>query len=328
MKSFCIINHNLVIIFFLLPYVCFPQSDNNIVCCDIFSTNPANVRLITEDLVNYVNAFEKSDSLKSEEIFIQEYFDKATPALVYSLMYYGTGLPLSIKYLSPFEKFIHLSLTKFAPNQIFDKALKYIFGMETYEKQNFHIADVETIKQFIPLIDSMKEEIYQEMYKLKDIYEKAVFPDIYFIISDAPAAGFYSDSAVIINLTRFSSNVKDTNLIPYTRIPYVIIHELIHIQDHCFLNKSEDYLCYIFKDNKILSHVIFEGKATFLASYVTGRDLWQEIEEEYYEKYYYDLEIDVWNCSRKLLLQNKNKKWLGLINRKFILRNSNHFLFL
>jgi hypothetical protein len=139
-----------------------------------------------------------------------------------------------------------------------------------------------------------KDAIGASFHKLKELYEPAVFPNVYFVIGSMNSGGTITDTGLLIGVDMYGMN-KDTpveELSPWhwavlrsiKEIPYIVAHELIHYQ--------QKYP----KDNStLLAMAIREGGADFVGELISGgqinthlhtygnpreRDLWAEFQQE------------------------------------------------
>jgi hypothetical protein len=114
-----------------------------------------------------------------------------------------------------------------------------------------------------------KDAIRASFRKLKELYEPAVFPNVYFVIGSMNSAGTITDTGLLIGVDMYGMNedapVEELGrwhravVKPIKEIPYIVAHELIHYQ--------QKYP----KDNStLLATAIREGSADFVGELVSG----------------------------------------------------------
>ncbi len=139
-----------------------------------------------------------------------------------------------------------------------------------------------------------KDAIRASFHKLKELYEPAVFPNVYFVIGSMNSGGTITDTGLLIGLDMYGMNknapVEELGpwhravLRPIKEIPYIVAHELIHYQ--------QKYP----KDNStLLAKAICEGSADFVGELISGgminahlhtygnpreHELWAEFKQE------------------------------------------------
>ncbi len=141
---------------------------------------------------------------------------------------------------------------------------------------------------------SHKDAIRASFHKLKELYEPAVFPNVYFVIGRMNSGGTITDTGLLIGVDMYGMN-KDTPdeelgawhravLRPIKVVPYIVAHELIHYQQK-----------YPRDDSTLLARAICEGSADFIGELISGgqinahlhtygnpreHDLWTEFKRE------------------------------------------------
>lgn len=253
------------------------------------SNNIEDVKLVTTDITNFWNAYDKvqNEPGKITEIYRSEYFGKASPGL---------------------EDYLALrigSVENFSANQ--KKNEKYYAG----------------IRKNTENINEQTKLIYSSFYKLKEIYSDAVFPDVYFLIGRLNSAGTTSDNGLLIGLDQmaYSEDVdisgfseSKRQMLKHTSVlPNIVAHELIHYQQDK-MNQSQT----------LLGQVIREGMADFIAELISGRSLNFDLDNytKGKEKELYDLffsEMDSANYRNWLFNYGEDRRgkpadlgyWLG-----------------
>lgn len=147
-------------------------------------------------------------------------------------------------------------------------------------------------------VESFKNPMRTIFRKLKERYEGAVFPDVYFLIGRMNSAGTLSDEALLIGVDMFG-RAKNTPLEELgdwhkaviksiDALPFVVAHELIHYQQK-----------YPAGEQTLLRQAINEGSADFIAELISGghvnehlhlyanpreKELWLEFKKEAHGK--------------------------------------------
>lgn len=143
-------------------------------------------------------------------------------------------------------------------------------------------------------VDSYKEPIRASFHKLKEMYDGAVFPNVYFLIGRMNSAGTLTDEGLLIGVDMFG-RTKDMPLDelsdwhkavikPTEALPFLVAHELIHYQQK-----------YPTEHTTLLQQAITEGSADFIAGLIAGghgnehlhvygnpreKELWLEFKKE------------------------------------------------
>ena len=231
-------------------------------------SDPQNVQLVTTDIHNFWTAYDMAakDTANRKQIFIDQYFNKATPGLQ---DYFKTKIG---------------SVDAFVRNQ--DK------------KPAFY----QAIRPNTLKIDVMKNEIKGYLVKLKSLYADAVFPDIYFMIGRWNSAGTASDNGMLLGVDQqvktpdiplHELNLWEKNNFALAeRLPVIVTHELIHSQQ----DKMK-------QDTTTLSYAVIEGMADFMCELITGKNpserqhifaktrkkqIWEDFKKEMFLQRYYN----------------------------------------
>jgi hypothetical protein len=116
---------------------------------------------------------------------------------------------------------------------------------------------------------SSQKAIRESFHKLKELYEPAVFPHVYFVIGRMTSGGTLTDKGLLIGvdmhgMTR-SAPVEELSawhrvtIKPIEDIPYIVAHELIHYQQK-----------YPRGNSTLLGMAIMEGSADFIGERISG----------------------------------------------------------
>ena len=189
------------------------------------------------------------------------------------------------------------------------KAIKFIRKERKY---------YETTRNNLRELESLKREISRYLKKLKTLYPRSIFPDIYFMVGDINLAGVAYDTLVIIYLEAFNkpgiSNAKKFKkqklVIAYEYLPAVVIHEFIHIQSN-----SSDY------KKKLLVSVIEEGKADFLTYIITGKKLNKRTHD-----YYNPVESKIWDKFKPLIRKDRYLDWKIVMDKEKLFSTTDYYL--
>ena len=127
-----------------------------------------------------------------------------------------------------------------------------------------------SIKETMLNIDDVKPSMYKSFQKMKELYSKSIFPDVYFVMGRFSSAGTVSNKGLLIGLNqicRTESSITDeltlwqkNNFLDYESLPHVIAHELIHYQQ---FNMPAD--------STTLRTTIVEGMADFIGEKISGK---------------------------------------------------------
>jgi hypothetical protein len=125
-------------------------------------------------------------------------------------------------------------------------------------------------------VAELEPEIHAAYRALQDMYEDAVFPDVYFAIGGMSTGGTTSEHGILIG-TELFARAEDSpvaSLTPWQQsvirsldvLPTIVAHELIHFQQR------------VGTDRSLLARSILEGSADFLAKLLTGRTINEQTE--------------------------------------------------
>ena len=127
-----------------------------------------------------------------------------------------------------------------------------------------------SIRPSLDSIPGMKDRIRQSLVKLKDLYPKAVFPPVYFVIGALSSGGTSTGAGLIIGAEMYgltSQTPTDelntwlkTVIKPVGDVPHIVAHELIHFQQK-------------YDGGTLLAASIKEGAADFMAELISGKHI-------------------------------------------------------
>jgi len=229
------------------------------------NTDPDQARLITSDIPNFWRAFDDGSLTNVPDladVFQREYLDVASPGL--------------------------RDFTRFRIETA--RALAEAVA----ERPRFYAA----IRDSTLAIDrnpAVKDSIRRATRRLKALYPDAVFPDVYFLVGRLSTGGTASSAGLLIAVEMNAreprtpieelSNWERATIGQVVNLPYVVAHELVHVQQRLRRDGSET----------LLTDAVAEGAADFIGELVTGdngnraqrrygnsheRALWEEFSRE------------------------------------------------
>ncbi|WP_449439110.1 gliding motility protein GldB-related protein [Pedobacter steynii] len=154
-------------------------------------------------------------------------------------------------------------------------------------------------------VDQQKAQMIQSFVKFKQIYNKAQFPDIYFVIGAFNSGGTSTDAGLLIGLDQSARTeevpVKEltlwqqNNFTDLKELPNLIAHELIHFNQGGLAG-----------DTTLLAGAITEGMADFIGELISGKTanerlfVWAKGKEK-----------QVWADFEKEMYLNKSRNWIA-----------------
>ena len=198
--------------------------------------NPDSAWLVTSDIPNFWQVFDKASLRDAAEMFQREYIDPGSAGL-------------------------HDFLKSRIQNG------RYLAG--TIAARPRYYAAIRASTLAVDQTPAIKEAIRASFRRLKEIYPDAVFPDVYFVIGRMNSAGTVSSSGLLIGLemnARSESTPVD-ELTDWERavigqtanLPNIVAHELIHIQQPHDSSKTT-----------LLEQALSEGGADFMGEMISG----------------------------------------------------------
>ncbi|MGY0037836.1 hypothetical protein [Pedobacter sp. NJ-S-72] len=163
----------------------------------------------------------------------------------------------------------------------------------------------ESIRANTLKIEQLKPEMLNSLIKLKQLYPKAVFPDVYIEMGNLKSGGRSLKEGLFIgadvNCADSSSNftnispqfVKVLKSMTLSNIQVMVAHELVHYQQN-----------YSDSSKNVLSRAIIEGSADFICKLTTGVST-SELLHKYGEQH----EKALWNEFKKDLYSKDVFKW-------------------
>ena len=261
----------------------------------IFSSIVYGQKIYTSDVDNFYQAFDLAcnDTTNAVRIFDKYYFKKGT------------------KGLNDFYKFKIKDREKFSE--------KVIKGKEFYS----------SIRQDLKNVKLFEDSIIKHFNSFKEVYPKAEFGDIYFVVGRLSSNGTISKNGLIIGteyLSKTENNSKNwnssmlNNIFDFNHIPITVFHEMIHFNQKGMV-----------KGNNLLSYALGEGSAEFLTEIITGKTdgdykafqnreiiIWADFQKEMYQ----DVFIS-WRDENEPLRPRNALYWVGYLICKSYYENSN-----
>jgi uncharacterized protein YjaZ len=233
-------------------------------------SDPMKAKLVTDDIHNFWDAYDRvqKDTAHATELYSRYYFEKASPGLQ---DYYNLRI---------------FSVKNFVENQ--------------KKKTSFYHA----IRRNTLKVDEFKNQIQQSFVKLKQFYNYAVFPNLYFVIGRWNSAGTVSNNGLLIGTDMMSKSDsvpldeltlwEKNNYSPIDNLPYIVAHELIHSQQ----NNMKD-------DTTTLAACISEGMADFLGGLISGK-----IINERLQLFAKGKEKEIWKDFEKDMYFQRAQNWM------------------
>lgn len=235
------------------------------------STDPYKAKLITSDVKNFWKAYDlaKKDTANAINLYKKYYVEPASNGLQDYLGY-------KIRNLKNFVKSVNT-------------------------KPAFYGA----VRKNTYAVDQQKPQMIQSFVKFKQIYNKAQFPDIYFVIGAFNSGGTSTDAGLLIGLDQSARTeevpVKELNLWQQNNftnlksLPNLIAHELIHF--------NQDGLA---GDTTLLAGALTEGMADFIGELISGKTanerlfVWAKGKEK-----------QIWADFEKQMYFEKSRNWIA-----------------
>lgn len=235
------------------------------------TADPYKAKLITSDVKNFWKAYDlaKKDTANAINLYQKYYVDPASNGLQDYLGY-------KIKNLKNFVKSVN-------------------------SKPQFYTA----VRKNTYAVDQQKPQMIQSFVKFKQIYSKARFPDIYFVIGAFNSGGTSTDAGLLIGLDQSARTkeipVKELNLWQQNNftnlqsLPNLIAHELIHF--------NQDGLG---TDTTLLAGALTEGMADFIGELISGQTANERLHVWANGK-----EKQIWTDFQKEMYLNKSRNWIA-----------------
>ncbi|MBI6120256.1 gliding motility protein GldB-related protein [Salegentibacter maritimus] len=235
------------------------------------NNDPNRAQIVTSDIHNFWQAYNlvREDSLNAKNIYKKYYFEKASDGMQ---DYMGAKVS-SIDY--------------------------FVKHVESHPRL------YKTIKENTLMVDEYKKGIQSSFKNLKEIYPKAIFPDVYFIIGAFTSGGTVTPTGLLIGVNQMSDGEGvDTGELDFgdkllmnksKYLPNVVAHELIHFQQDGMK-----------KDTTTLGYVIQEGMADFIGELISGETPNRKIFEWAKGK-----ENKIWSEFKKDMYYDRYNNWIA-----------------
>lgn len=196
--------------------------------------DPAAVKLVTSDIDNFWRAYDQVQAgAKARKTFHKAYLAKGSPGL---------------------KDFLRLRIDTVGD------LVRVIEAHPRYYRQLRHSTD---------RLDTITEHVRRSFHRLRELYPKAVFPDVYFLVGKMTTGGTTSDAGLLIGVEMFGLSDEPAMeefgswhrqvLRSVDHLPRIVAHELIHYQQN-----------YTQPTKTLLAQSIQEGSADFVAELVVG----------------------------------------------------------
>lgn len=245
-----------------------------LICTSIFgscqerNTDPLNAKIITSDLTNFCEAYDLSAPIFDPEIFQKFYLDKKSKGL-----------------------------TGFIKNRIV--SAEYLTA-----EMNKRPLYYQSIRQNLNGFNGNKESFISIFVKLKEVYPKATFPPVYFVVGAMNSGGTTSRNGLIIGFEMYGmtdqtylGEVSDWHkevLKSVDEIPTIVAHEIIHVQQPNNIFKLS-----------LLEACLREGIADFIAQLICGHHINIHVHE-----YANPKEQELWNEFKAIMDESDYTGWL------------------
>lgn len=257
--------------------------------------NPEKIKLITSDLDNFWEAYDKSLPDYKSNVFDQYYIKKGSPGLKgFMKGRIGNAENLSAS--------INMRPQYYA-----------------------------SLREICSKVSTFERPIKSYLVKMKEFYPDAIFPPVYFVIGVMNSGGTISRNGLIIGVDMYGlastmpvgelSTWHKEVLKSINEIPHIVAHELVHFQQK-------------YDGNDLLSACIKEGAADFIAELISGshinnhvhefanpkeRELWLEFKEKMFMK-----DFSGWLYSSQEGRPNDLGYWMGYqITKAYFEKKSN-----
>lgn len=254
-------------------------------CLYAFGQQKQDFKIISTDIDNFYASFHQMDENRHnmEALFSKNYFARGTKGL-----------------------------RDFYRHKIKDKKQ---FTTTVEQGKAFYASIEGNLRQ----VDLFRDTIVNNFKKFKQVYPKARFADVYFVVGRLNSNGTISKNGLIIGVELVSKTTENSTnwnkdlqkwVLDYDHIPVTVFHEMIH-----FNQKG------MRREKNLLSYALREGAAEFLAELFTGStdgeyaafqgreaDIWKDFEEEMYKDVYTS-----WHRENEPLRPRNALYWAGYL---------------
>jgi hypothetical protein len=236
-----------------------------------WTDDPQKTKLVTTDITNFWNAYDlaQKDTVNRLKIYREYYIDKGTAGLQ---DYFATKVWNMRSFVNGHDR-----------------------------RSRFYAA----IRPNTLQVEALKPQIVASFVKFKEVYPKARFCDIYFVIGNYTSGGTVSPTGLLIGIDQMSrtDNIpmdeltlwEKNNYQPLQKLPHIIAHELIHFNQGSLSH-----------DTTLLSAALVEGMCDFFAELISG-----ETNIERQIVFAKGKEKQIWEDFKKEIWLNRGSNWIG-----------------
>lgn len=237
-----------------------------------YSSNPNNAKIVDTDVKNFWISYDmvQKDTANAQSIYQKYYIDKGS-----------------------------LALQDYFVNKMGGNI--YSFTYSHRKKDKFY----KSIR-----VNTLKAVEFSKNYKksfanLKEIYPKAIFPNVYFVIGKLNSAGTVSSNGLILGIDQICrTETTDTTelesweqhyLTPLSNLSATVAHELIHFQQKEMAS-----------DTTLLKAAIVEGMADLIGELISGQSANTKLQQFAKGK-----EKLIWDKFKVEMYLDKGNNWVG-----------------
>ncbi len=239
--------------------------------------DPMKARLVTTDIVNFWNAYDKATLANAGDVFQRDYIDAGSPGMRGFLQgRIGNGRVLA----------------------------------GTVASRPKYYAAIRENTLSLDRKPEIKAAIHASFRKMKEIYPDAIFPDVYFLIGRMNSAGTTGAGGLLIGVEMNARDDKTPvdELDPWSRavtgtidvMPNIVAHELIHIEQ-----QHANPLHGLSGKQTLLSAALGEGAGDFLGEIISGG-----IINRVQRKFGDDHEQELWTEFSAAMHGTETNRWL------------------
>ncbi|RYE11688.1 MAG: hypothetical protein EOP51_32705, partial [Sphingobacteriales bacterium] len=235
------------------------------------SADPLQAKLVTTDIANFWDAYDRAqtDTANRYSIYKKYYIDKGSIGLQ---DYFATKVSTLKSFIAGHDK-----------RPLFYAAIR----KNTYT------------------VETQKAQMQAAFVKMKALYPATKFPDVYFVIGNFSSGGTVSKNGLLLGLdqgvrtpdipTGELNLWQRNNFGGLHKLPIIVAHELIHFQQDN-----------IKRDTTLLSGVMIEGMADFIAELISGSN--PNLRLHVFAK---GKEKQIWADFKKEMYLKRAKNWIA-----------------
>ncbi|TJY37784.1 TPR end-of-group domain-containing protein [Pontimicrobium aquaticum] len=241
----------------------------NAIVPKLSSSNPLSPKLVTSDIQNFYKAFDIAikNPKDASKIFKENYLINGSVGLQDFFAYKVRDIDS--------------------------------FGAHVIKNKSFY----KDIRSTVLKVENFKGDIHGYFTEFKTLYPEAVFPDVYFVISDLMSGGTKTNNGLLINSSVKSKTKKnsinwDKQTLEWTsdffKTPVTVIHESVHFNQEGMANEKT-----------LLKYAMIEGSAEFITELITGQSDVMRFFTEFIGK-----EKLIWKDFKKDMYDDKYMEWM------------------